>query len=151
MILECGKEKLKYDLAPGPNDIGDRNSHQPQVKIFGAGRLTLLHISIYRDIHYIGDRTLRAGTGKAFTLSVDEFFVLGDNSPYSFDGRLWATEGIGNNNVKYRIGTVPRDYLVGKAFFIYWADAAKPFENLLPIIPNISKIRFIANGSNEQM
>lgn len=42
----------------------------------------------------------------------DEFFVLGDNSPRSSDGRLWT----GTH-------TVPRSALVGKAFWIYWPPA----------------------------
>ena len=39
----------------------------------------------------------------------DQFFVLGDNSAQSSDGRLWMGEW-----------WVDRELLIGKALFIYW-------------------------------
>lgn len=47
----------------------------------------------------------------------DHYLALGDNSPRSSDSRLWRTQQ-----------TVPRDYLVGKAFFTYWPHGV-PFLN----------------------
>ncbi len=47
----------------------------------------------------------------------NHYLALGDNSPRSLDGRLWKT-----------IQSVPREYLVGKAFFIYWPHGV-PFLN----------------------
>ena len=150
LILEFGAERMKHYLGPGPDDAGTREEgSEPAVKIFGAGRLELRHISIYRDIHYISDGILRARQGDGFRVDKDEFFVCGDNSPYSLDCRVWATEGIGNNGVKYRVGIVPRDYMVGKAVLVYWGDAFRPFENILPIIPNIGQIRAIVGGSDK--
>jgi len=152
LILEFGPKRLKYDLGRGPDDAGDKNrGGDPAVKIFGAGRLALSHLRICRDIYYISDGILRARRGSGFTVGKDEFFVCGDNSPYSLDCRVWATEGIGNNGIKYKIGVVPRDYLVGKAALVYWGDAFRPFENLLPIIPNISRIRPVVGGSDEEL
>ncbi len=46
-----------------------------------------------------------------FEIPENEYFVLGDNSPMSRDSRLWVTTH-----------TVPRNNLVGKAFFVYWPD-----------------------------
>ncbi len=127
LIFQFGAEKMIYDLGRNAEDAGERESNiQPEVKIFGSGRLTLSHIAIFRDIHYTrykpggGKQSGRATQGKAFMLGKDEFFVLGDNSPNSEDGRWWAREGIGNNGRFYREGIVPRDYLVGKALFVYW-------------------------------
>ncbi|MBN1457357.1 MAG: signal peptidase I [Sedimentisphaerales bacterium] len=149
LILEFGKNRLKYDLGKGPEDAGEINTEgQPQVQIFGAGKLKLSHVALYRDIYYTGRGNLRAGEGDPFTLKEDEFFVCGDNSPSSSDARLWAIEGIGNNGTKYRMGTVPRDYLIGKAFFRYWADANKLFGNL-PVVPSIGKIGFIEGGGGD--
>jgi signal peptidase I len=56
-------------------------------------------------------------------LSPDEFFMMGDNSPHSLDGRLWPnTRGAKNRHA------VPRSALVGKAFFVYWPHGI-PFMN----------------------
>lgn len=152
LVLEFGNEKLKYDLGPGPADAGEITRKDPsEVRIFGAGKIRLSHLSLFRDIYYTSNGSLRAGEGNPFTLNEDEYFVCGDNSPYSQDARRWETEGIGNNGVRYRTGTVPRDYLVGKAILVYWSDAFKPHENFMPVIPNIGRIQFIQGGSGKKL
>jgi signal peptidase I len=127
LIFQFGSNKLTYDLGRRPDDAGERERNiPPEVNIFGSGRLTLSHIAIFRDVHYTERRSAgspgggRAIEGNPFTLGKDEFFVLGDNSPNSEDGRWWKRAGIGNNGRFYREGIVPRDYLVGKALFVYW-------------------------------
>jgi signal peptidase I len=127
LIFRFGSDKLTYDLGRSAEDAGERKRDiQPQVKIFGSGTLTVSHIAIFRDIHYTAKRSAgspeegRAIEGNPFTLGKDEFFVLGDNSPNSEDGRWWSRAGIGNNGRSYREGVVPCDYLVGKALFVYW-------------------------------
>jgi len=148
------------------------------VRIFGSGKLTLSHIAIFRDIHYTAAKHAngpkhRRAIDKPFTLEEDEFFVLGDNSPNSEDGRLWTRQGLANKGLSpYRTGIVPRDYLVGKALCVYWPSgftfpwpkSLKAFllhnsENSLVFrvmyaivswnwIPNIEQ-RFIYGGSND--
>ena len=156
LILEFGKEKLKYDLGTLPQDAGQPASDSmPQASIFAAGKLKLSNIAIFRDIHYIssssnGIRITQARDGQPFTLGADEFFVLGDNTPASADSRFWSRDGIGNNGTRYRQGTVPRDYLVGKAFIVYWPGPSKPFENF-KVIPYVDGIKTIAGGSNKKL
>lgn len=188
LIFEFDSEKLIYDLGCNPEDAGPIKTDnegsreagsQPQVKIFGAGKITLSHATIFRDIHYtryrLGDnnRPGRATQDNSFTLMEDEFFVLGDNSPNSEDSRWWERPGKANNGLYYREGVVPRDYLVGKALFVYWPSGfefpwPKSLERSLLInsrgnllvriihgivalrwIPNIGQMRFIYGGSSK--
>lgn len=60
--------------------------------------------------------------GEEFTVPEDSFFMLGDNTLFSFDSRGW--------------GVVPRRNIVGKAFFVFWpfsrrwglADSVSPLD-----------------------
>ena len=64
-----------------------------------------------------------------FVLKADQFFVLGDNSARSKDGRLWGTDN----------HWVPRELLIGKALFIYWPHSwdRVPYVNVpCPYFPN---------------
>ena len=117
--------------------------------------MRLRHIGIFRDIHYTTARYGNSGnhgraTDEPFLLNEDEFFVLGDNSPNSEDCRWWATKGISNKGVPaYRAGIVPRDYMVGKALFVYWPSGFRPFEEFpFGIIPNVGQMRLIYGGSS---
>lgn len=160
LIFQFGDEELRYDIGPGPRDAGEILGYiQPRVKILGSGKLTLSHVAIFRDIHYTdtkymnGPKVDRATEDNPFILNEDEFFVLGDNSPNSEDGRLWSREGIPNKGIPpYRTGTVPRDYLVGKALFVYWPSGYRPFARFpIGIIPNVGRMRFIYGGSNKKL
>lgn len=64
-----------------------------------------------------------------FTLSADEFLVLGDNSPRSADSRAW-------NQRPYHPYAVNRRLLIGKAFLIYWPHGI-PFPNGRGFSPKI--------------
>lgn len=151
LVMSFADHTVRYDLGTAPTDVGPKPRRGgPAAKLFGSGSLKLWHIGLYRDIHYIGDRILRAGEGDPFTLGPDEYFACGDNSPCSLDGRLWATRGIGNDGPQYTAGVVPKDYLMGKAFFVYWSDAFRLFNNPVPIIPNIDGIQIIYGGSDKR-
>ena len=156
LVLEFGEDKLAYDLGRDPNDMGTRRADiEPEAKIFGAGKLTISHLALFRDIHYTGSSPVnseagRATEGKPLTLAPDQFFMLGDNSPRSEDGRWWARPGKGNNGKTYLEGIVPREYLVGKAIFVYWPAGFKPYPNApLALIPNVGEMRFVYGGSDK--
>lgn len=91
---------------------------------------------------------------------LDEFFVLGDNSPCSLDGRswteaaptlrLWKKDGKILDKYEegaeplYKLGTVPRYSIIGRALFVYWPSGFRlPQLPGLPIIPNFGRMRFI--------
>ena len=178
LIFQFGDERLNYDLGRNRNAAGPVNGNiEPEVRIFGSGKLLLSHIAIFRDIYYTtpvqqtGEACF-ATTGRPFKLGPDEFFVLGDNSPASLDSRLWSNKGIGINGKRvYREGIVPRDYLVGKALFVYWPSGFEfpwprglktyllknIWQNRLAAvmhwivsfrwIPDVGKMRFIYGGT----
>jgi signal peptidase I len=157
LAFEFGSERLAYDLGRGSDDVGPRKTDiEPQVKIFGSGRLKLSHVAVFRDIHYTASLSNynRAGTateGNPLKLGKDEFFALGDNSPVSLDGRWWTQEGKGNNSLTYRQGIIPREYLVGKAFVVIWPGAFRPYPGFpFSIIPDVGGIRFIYGGSSRE-
>ena len=157
LSFQVGNQKLVYDLGTGPDDAGQRRTKAaPQAGLWGSGKLSVFHVELSRDIHYTAREFARSPKygrgieGNPFTLGKDEYFVLGDNSPKSSDCRWWRSEGKGNNHKTYRKGIVPRDYLVGKAIFVYWPSGIKPFKNSsFGLIPNIRQMRFIHNGSNK--
>ena len=154
LVLEFGKKRIIYDLGSGPNDAGARKTGiEPQAKIFGQGKLDISHLALFRDIHYTASNPSssepgRATEGHPFKLEADQFFMLGDNSPRSEDGRWWANPGKGNNGSIYTKGIVPREYLVGKALFVYWPAGFRPFaKSPVALIPNVGELRFIYGGS----
>jgi len=142
----------------GPNDPKawgyDFDSQQPQyptIALVGQGSaFQFKRVAIYRDVHYTneqhGPEKLKRGTeGLPFTLKKNEFFVLGDNSPESFDSRFWNKTGKRNGKAEpYRMGVVPRDYLIGRAFFVYWPGGFH-LADWMPyaVIPNFANMRFI--------
>ncbi|HBK74396.1 MAG TPA: hypothetical protein DD662_09370 [Planctomycetaceae bacterium] len=106
-------------------------------------------IKVLRDIFYIG----AVGFGRRgeirdepileFPLESDQFFVLGDNSAASKDGRLWM-------DVHY----VERRLLLGRAISIVWphmVPASRHVTVTLPILgelrlpswPNFARMKFI--------
>jgi len=154
LVLKFGDKKVSYDLGLDANAAGEKRVDiEPQVRVFGAGKIGMNHLAIFRDIHYTDrnpytNERCRAVEGNPLKLENDQFFMLGDNSPRSEDGRWWRTPGKGNNGRIYAAGTVPREYLVGKALFVYWPAGFKPFQKSpLALIPNFGELRFIYGGS----
>ncbi|MHC4637603.1 MAG: signal peptidase I [Planctomycetota bacterium] len=151
LIFEFGNEKLKYDFGVLPDSAGERiQDAEPEVRIFGFGKLRISHVALFRDIYYTETRGLgRAYEGKPFDLKANQFFVLGDNSPDSHDGRSWSGKGIGNNGTRYDEGIVPRDYLMGKALMVYWPSSFQPLgKNKKVVMPDVGQIRLIYGGSD---
>lgn len=124
--------------------------------------VTFGHLRLQRDIYYTHyalneDRQqamLRAVQEQPFQLGEGEYFVLGDNSPASSDGRFWDKAAPFLQNTGYRLGTVPEDQLIGRAFFVYWPGFLPMWEGgplfhigKFPvgpnILPNFGQIRWI--------
>ncbi|MBK7403181.1 MAG: hypothetical protein IPJ41_00765 [Phycisphaerales bacterium] len=124
----------------------------PSVRWELAGSpVTLYRVRLDRDLYYQPgeySRGTRAGQASLGThptqpllLGPDQFFVCGDNSPNSLDGRLWDTpDAWVYNEIDPTIGVVNRDLLIGKAFFVYFPSVHK--ERRIPV-PDIGRMRFI--------
>ncbi len=63
----------------------DENTYLHEVKTYGGGFLR---------------------EGESVTVPANQYFVMGDNRPYSSDSREW--------------GFVPKSAVIGKSFFVYW-------------------------------
>jgi len=105
----------------------------------GGADIDVSHLNLRRDIYYVSqddnvDSRLKLSS---IDLQSDQFFMCGDNSPESSDGRYWRNQNF-----------VDRRLLIGKALFVYWphsfnyleiSDKKIPF----PYWPNFSAMRFV--------
>ncbi len=130
----------------------------PTVAILASeGPSELRHIRLMRDVYYTcpnmtedPNKPGRGITGNPMFLrkfndkpDMDEFFVLGDNSPASLDSRLWDQAAL-TLRPGYRKGTVPRYNMIGRAFFVYWPGGFRlPLLDRLTIVPNAGRMRLI--------
>lgn len=124
-----------------------RQYRRPAVRWeFDGSPFKLYRVGLDRDIHYqaggSGRRTLRAThPSTTLTLNPDQFFVNGDNSPASSDGRMWnGPDAWVAETIDPTWGVVPRDLLIGKAFFVYFPSLMK--DRTVPV-PDFGRMRFI--------
>lgn len=157
LVLEYGDSKIEYDLGLGKHDAGTERLSFPSAAIAGYGQLSVRHIKLMRDIHYRGKddalNVIRAYEGNPLKLEADEFFVCGDNSPNSYDARMWKEPTKSNPGKNYRDGVVPADYLVGKAFFVHFPGSWRfewPSARKIPYLdgsPEPDGIKIIYGGN----
>lgn len=98
--------------------------------------VTLRRLTLDRDLHYqptqfghaaeFGSPGLATAPSTTVSLGPDQFYVLGDNSPQSKDSRLWdppdpwVNDLMRRRGMAVRLGVVPRDLMLGRAFFVYF-------------------------------
>lgn len=149
------EERFRRATAPGAGafEPADPETHaRPEVSMrFSGSPVTLSGVALDRDLHY---RSWRQN-GRYFrathptypaTLGPDQFFMLGDNSAASHDGRSWSRVDpwIGAR-FGYDRGVVPRELILGRAFMVYW-PARFSVETPLGIsapVPDVGRLRFI--------
>lgn len=140
-----------------------RQIPQAAIALSGPGAGTLAHLKLERDLYYTPMHNMgRTGVkGKAVQLREDEFFALGDNATASHDSRTWdrVHESLydlplyGPDELdKQGYGRIPRRFMLGKAFFVYWPAGHRPTGGRLPdsvrfldvpLVPNTGDMRFI--------
>ena len=87
-------------------------------------------LKLYRDVYYT-----RKGIRESYKLGADEYFVLGDNSPISFDSRSW------------REGAVYSRLFLGKPMLVHLPSRPGTIKmgdrNYYFRIPDFSRMRYI--------
>ncbi|MCF7957698.1 MAG: signal peptidase I [Phycisphaerae bacterium] len=152
--IQIGDKKFYHTGSNEPGDwgysqIGLSTSLPPSVALTAMGQpFSLSNIVIYRDTHYtnnsVHDPVDQGTEGRPMTLKSDQFFAMGDNSPQSHDSRLWNEPGKGNAGKRFRQGIVPREYLIGQAFFVYWPGGFRPHQAVpYAVVPDVGNMRFI--------
>lgn len=132
-------------------------------RLYGTGgRFAVEHLVVSRDEYYFLDETAGLALGWApgggwggpttpVLLREGEYFMLGDNTSASKDSRLWDIVGphLADRGDAFQLGTVPRDQLIGRAFFVYWPFGHRldwlpiPALNNIGLIPDVGRMRWI--------
>ncbi|MCZ7631889.1 MAG: S26 family signal peptidase [Phycisphaerales bacterium] len=131
----------------------------PRVRVeFSGSPVTLSRVRLDRDVHYQasaydrrhgargthvrdGQPALATHPAQPCVLGPHQFFACGDNAASSLDGRLWDTpDPWVAAEFDPTPGVVPRDLLIGKAFFVYFP--AVSWEKRAPV-PDFGRMRFV--------
>ena len=124
---------------------------KPDAKIGAESQAcSLSHVSLWRDVYYTNhdpDRPgqIHWGTPESpMVLGPDDYWVLGDNSLMSGDGRYWSIPvDLPDEGLYAKPGVVPERFLLGRAFFVYWPAGYRPHPRLPGMVPNFGDMRFI--------
>ena len=157
--MNAGQASPALEAHPNQYNSALLNDHTPTADDYSpvgiaaeAASVKVSHIKIFRDIYYIAvfnrgqdrhedtltdhrDTEIQLKPADPAHPEKDEFFVLGDNSAQSSDGRLWHGQF-----------WVERELLIGKALFIYWPHGWQipyvplPF-NLVPYFQRMHLVR----------
>jgi signal peptidase I len=131
------RQPLLAAVVPGDDDPSDlapagimvTASQQPAAVSVSA-------LQVLRDGYYIGAvgvgrrGEIREKSVLAFPLEADQFFVLGDNSAASKDGRLWSD-----------VYHVDRRLLIGRAVAIFWPHMVPAAWHVTVRLPVLGEVR----------
>jgi hypothetical protein len=132
----------------GSRDAIDRPFKVPLVRIAAENQSAHFeHLTLARDVYYLSfhhGQQFWATTEKVSHLKQGEYFVMGDNSFISGDARYWQDPIVlPHEGLNVESGRVPEQFMLGKAFFVYWpAGYRLPY---FPIngVPDFGEMRFI--------
>jgi signal peptidase I len=137
---------VRRGAEPGDPEPGDL----APIGITAAGAsVRLSGLQVLADTYYIASRELEVFRGgrpelERLSASLEEgqYFMLGDNSSASKDGRAWD-----------RVHYVDRHLITGRALLVFWPHAVpaswavpvrfRGFEVRLPSWPNFARMRFV--------
>ncbi|MEX0885926.1 MAG: S26 family signal peptidase [Phycisphaeraceae bacterium] len=166
-----GERVLNHQLNPSMRVLMRRPPPEdvPEVAIALDGPATLHAVELDRDLYYSGrsyqstpprvarGALERMGDGRVMpaqpvTIRADEFFMVGDNGPWSDDGRYWTTvdAGVEARHFTDRLaagmnaaGLVPRELMMGRAFFVYYPAPLSWQTTGRRLIPHFGAMRAI--------
>lgn len=170
-LLQSDSQRYSISAAEARQRQALRRS--PTVRI-AAERVVvaLSDLRIDRDVHYTCEapalgapQMTNAVEGRPLKLRDDAYFVLGDNSTRSHDGRHWKPPARSAAEMEqqqsylgphlwsrykegaYAPGTVPADQMIGRAFLVYWPGCL-PNPSWVPrgvpnLIPDFGRVRWI--------
>jgi signal peptidase I len=158
-VIVNGQVLLEHEYEPRLRelieaDVANREHPRPTIEIAAENQQSRVsHLSVWRDVFYASRGENLAFVPRAtpynFPFNVvrlkdDEYFVLGDNPLISGDARSWRSGvELPRENLFVEAGRVPGQFLLGKAFFVYWPAGFRPFPGAPGIVPNFGDMRFI--------
>jgi signal peptidase I len=116
-----------------PTDVAEPSRIPVRIGARGVA-VEVSGLKVFRDIYYTRGGG-RNASDQPIQLAADEYFVLGDNSPVSNDGRSWAH------------GAIKRSQLLGKPFVVHLPSrpgriSIGGFTRYIRV-PDFSRIRYI--------
>ena len=157
-IADLQRRQLEYNhYVYYPSQAGSSPFPTPSVSITAESQTCeVSHIGLWRDvyytqktsqnnqIHWASPEPSPNGNGGPIVLGDNEYFVMGDNSPMSYDARFWSDPiDLQDEDLHADAGRVPERFLMGKAFFVYWPAGFRPIKGAPGLIPNFGQMRFI--------
>ncbi len=110
---KCGAPKPRQACDTPTEEMAEENFIKRVVAVGGDELYIKDGIPIVNGEPFEGDWEIRACNGlggcdfrQPITIPPDHYFMMGDNRGASDDSRYW--------------GPVPRDWIIGEAFFTYW-------------------------------
>jgi hypothetical protein len=143
-----------------------RRARRPRIYAEG-GNFELTHLAVDRDVYYyhyheskpatrvvpwLREKLFWGSPENPILLRGHEYFMLGDNPAASKDSRLWDRIGphLAERGERCQLGAVPRDQLIGKAFFVYWPSMQRidwldwlPLFRRWGVVPDVGRMRWI--------
>jgi signal peptidase I len=150
VVFETTPEQYRPNVRDLLARYRTRDVPVPTVRIEAERQESALsHVSLWRDVYYTPenqDRSeiLHGSPRNPIKLGADEYFVMGDNSAGSYDGRYWPHPvELPDEALHAEAGRVPGRFMLGRAFFVYWPAGYRPLNTAPALVPNFGDMRLI--------